>query len=197
MAKKQASKKVSKKTPKKTSKKVAKPAAKKAASKPAAKAASKQAGLLEPGAPAPAFALPDQSGTQRSLADYAGKPLILYFYPKDDTEDCTTEACDFNDRAPALSKLGAAVLGVSRLDVKSKAKFASKHAISFPLLADEEGRVSAAYGTWVEKSMYGKKFMGVSRTTYLIDATGRIARRWDKVDVNGHAAEVAKALKAL
>lgn len=197
MAKKKAAKKAAKKTATKTSKTIAKKPAKKAASKPAAQATSKPSGLLEPGAPAPAFALPDQSGTQRSLADYAGKPLILYFYPKDDTEDCTIEACDFSARAPALAKLGAAVLGISRLDVKSKAKFASKHGLTFPLLADEEGRVSAAYGTWVEKSMYGKKYMGVSRTTYLIDAKGRIARRWDKVDVNGHAAEVAKALKDL
>lgn len=167
------------------------------ASPAASKAAAAPAGVLAVGAKAPAFSLPDQSGTLRSLADYAGGPLILYFYPKDGTEDCTFEACAFNDRMPALERVGAAVLGISRFDVKSKAKFASKHGLKFPLLADQDGAVSAKYGTWVEKSMYGKKFMAVSRTTYLIDAEGRVVRRWDKVDVEGHAEEVMAALKAL
>jgi thioredoxin-dependent peroxiredoxin len=181
---------------------VSKPAAK-AATKPATKAPAKSkataapAGVLEPGAKAPPFTLVDQAGTPRSLKDYAGGPLILYFYPKDDTEDCTAQACSFNDRLPALEKVGAAVLGVSRLDAKSKAKFAKKHGLTFPLLADEDGAVCSKYGTWVQKSMYGKSFMGVTRTTYLIDAKGTIARRWDKVQVDGHAAEVMDAIKAL
>lgn len=190
------------------SKPASKPAAKtKAASKPATKPATKKpatskvavapAGVLEPGAKAPPFTLVDQTGTPRSLKDYAGGPLILYFYPKDDTEDCTAEACSFNDRLPALEKVGAAVLGVSRLDTKSKAKFAKKHGLTFPLLADEDGAVCSKYGTWVQKSMYGKSFMGVTRTTYLIDAKGTIARRWDKVQVDGHAAQVMEAIKAL
>jgi peroxiredoxin Q/BCP len=193
-------------------KKTTKKATKKARTKPPAKAPTSPErkrrvsapattptppGVLEPGTKAPPFSLPDQTGTLRSLADYAGGPLILYFYPKDDTEDCTLEACAFNDRLPALEKIGAAVVGISRFDVKSKAKFATKHGLKFPLLADEDGAVSAKYGTWVEKSMYGKKFMAVSRTTYLIDAKGKVARRWDKVQVEGHAAEVMGALKAL
>jgi thioredoxin-dependent peroxiredoxin len=181
---------------------VSKPAAK-AATKPAtkppakSKAAAAPAGVLEPGAKAPPFTLVDQTGTPRSLKDYAGGPLILYFYPKDDTEDCTAQACSFNDRLPALEKVGAAVLGVSRLDAKSKAKFAKKHGLTFPLLADEDGAVCSKYGTWVQKSMYGKSFMGVTRTTYLIDAKGTVARRWDKVQVDGHAAQVMDAIKAL
>lgn len=182
---------------KKTAKKLAKKSTGKTALKASQARAALPSGLLEPGAKAPAFALPDQSGAIRSLKDYAGRPLILYFYPKDDTEDCTAEACAFDASRTALASLDAAVLGISRLDVKSKAKFAAKHAISFPLLADEDGAVASKYGTWVEKSMYGKKFMAVSRTTYLIDAKGRIARRWDKVEVEGHARAVLAALKAL
>lgn len=204
MAKKVQSKKVTKKAAKSAAKKPAAKAAAKPASKPAAKPAAKAApaspagsGLLEVGAVAPDFSLPDQSGTPRSLKDHAGKPVILYFYPKDDTEDCTAEACAFNDRLPALSRAGVAVLGISRLDTKSKAKFAAKHGLSFPLLADETGATCAKYGTWVEKSMYGKKYMGVSRTTYLIDGAGKVARRWDKVQVEGHAAEVMGAVKEM
>lgn len=219
MAKKIASSSVKKKTTKKSAAAPAKSPAKKAvarkAARPAASASSAKkksakksaasasaskpsaSGLLEPGDRAPAFALPDQSGTPHRFEDYAGAPLILYFYPKDDTEDCTIEACAFNDRLPELGKVGAAVLGVSRLDTKSKAKFAAKHGLNFPLLADEDGSVSSRYGTWVEKSMYGKKFMAVSRTTYLIDGSGRVARRWDKVQVEGHAKEVMEALRAL
>lgn len=154
-------------------------------------------GVLEIGDRAPAFALPDQSGRVHSLEDYARAPLVLYFYPKDDTEDCTAQACGFTARMPDFSRVGAAVLGVSRLDVKSKAKFAAKHGITIPLLADEAGEVASKYGAWVEKSMYGKKFMAVARTTYLIDAQGNVARRWDKVDVEGHVDEVVGALRQL
>lgn len=184
----------SKPAPKRAAKAASKPATKATAT---SKAAAASAGVLEPGAKAPPFTLVDQTGTPRSLKDYAGAALVLYFYPKDDTEDCTAEACSFNDRLPALKKVGASVLGVSRLDAKSKAKFAKKHGLTFPLLADEDGAVCSKYGTWVQKSMYGKSFMGVTRTTYLIDAKGTVARRWDKVQVDGHAAQVMDAIKAL
>lgn len=152
---------------------------------------------LKPGAKAPAFSLPDQNGVTHRLADHKGAPVVVYFYPKDDTEDCTTQACDFTRRFPAFEKLGVAVLGISRLDQKSKAKFAGKHAITVPLLADESTEVSDAYGVLVEKSMYGKKFMGIVRTTFLIDAAGKVAARWDVTDVAGHADELLAAVKDL
>ena len=153
--------------------------------------------LIEPGKKAPAFSLNDQSGTTHRLSDYAGTPLILYFYPKDDTPGCTTESCDFRDRLPKFKSIKAAVLGVSILDETSKAKFAEKYHLNFPLLADEDHQVAEKYGTWQEKSMYGKTFMGIARTTYLIDADGKVAKRWDKVKVDGHAEEVLAAVKAL
>lgn len=152
---------------------------------------------LKPGSKAPSFELPDQSGAAVRLADFKGRPVVVYFYPKDDTEDCTTQACDFTRRFPAFEKLDAAVVGISRLDQKSKAKFARKHAITVPLLADESTEVSDAYGVLVEKSMYGKKFMGIVRTTFLIDGKGKIAQRWDVKDVAGHADEVLEAVKSL
>jgi peroxiredoxin Q/BCP len=153
--------------------------------------------LIEPGRKAPAFSLPDQAGRTHALKDYAGRPLVLYFYPKDDTPGCTAEACAFNDRLPDLSKVGAAVVGVSVLDVASKAKFAAKYGVTFPLLADADNAVAEKYGAWQEKRMYGKVYMGVARITYLIDASGTVARRWDKVKVDGHAAEVLAAIEAL
>jgi peroxiredoxin Q/BCP len=152
---------------------------------------------LKPGDKAPAFDLPDQHGDAVRLADFKGRPLVVYFYPKDDTEDCTTQACDFTRRFPAFEKVGAAVVGISRLDQKSKAKFAAKHKITVPLLADESTKVSDAFGVLVEKSMYGKKFMGIVRTTFLIDGAGKIAARWDVTDVAGHADEVLNAVKLL
>jgi peroxiredoxin Q/BCP len=152
---------------------------------------------LKPGTKAPAFALPEQHGTIVRSADFKGRPLVVYFYPKDDTEDCTTQACDFTRRFPAFEKLDAGVVGISRLDQKSKAKFAKKHAIKIPLLADESTEVSNAFGVLVEKSMYGKKYMGIVRTTFLIDGTGKIAARWDVTDVTGHTEVVLSALKAL
>ncbi len=156
--------------------------------------------LIEPGALAPDFALPDQSGTIRSRAHFSGAPLVLYFYPKDDTSACTEEACTFGAALPSFR--GIAVVGVSPDDVKSHAKFAAKYKLDFPLLADVPpgGGVPAvcdAFGVWQEKSMYGKKYMGVVRTTYLIAADGRVARRWDKVKVAGHAEEVLAAAAAL
>jgi peroxiredoxin Q/BCP len=153
--------------------------------------------LIEPGRKAPAFSLPDQDGTPHRLRDYAGRAVILYFYPKDDTPGCTTEACAFRDALPDFKKGKAAVLGVSVLDVASKAKFARKHKLTFPLLADPEHEIAEKYGTWRKKSMYGRTYMGVARTTYLIAPDGTVARRWDDVKVNGHAADVLRAVGEL
>ena len=153
--------------------------------------------LIEEGKKAPAFSLKDQDGKTHSLKDYAGRPLVLYFYPKDDTPGCTTEACSFRDALPDFSKVKATVLGVSVLDTDSKAKFAKKHGLNFPLLADEDHAVADKYGAWQEKSMYGRKYMGVARITYLIDADGKVARRWDKVSVGSHADDVLAALKSI
>jgi thioredoxin-dependent peroxiredoxin len=149
--------------------------------------------LIDPGKKAPAFKLNDQEGHTHSLADYAGRPVVLYFYPKDDTPGCTQESCDFEARLPAMKKAKAAVLGVSILDEKSKAKFATKHGLTFPLLADADHAVAEKYGVWQEKMRYGRKYMGIARTTYLIGPDGKVAQRWDKVKVEGHAEEVAKA----
>ena len=152
--------------------------------------------LVDEGKKAPAFSLKDQEGKTHSLKDYAGRPVVLYFYPKDDTPGCTTEACSFRDALPDFSKIKATVLGVSVLDTASKAKFAAKHELNFPLLADEDHAVADKYGAWQEKSMYGRKYMGVARITYLIDGNGNVAKRWDKVSVGTHADEVLEAVKA-
>ena len=153
--------------------------------------------LIEPGKKAPAFKLKDQDENVHSLADYAGTPVVLYFYPKDDTPGCTTESCDFQSRLPQFQKSKAAVLGVSILDEKSKARFAAKHGLTFPLLADAEHAVAEKYGVWQQKMRYGRKYMGIVRTTYLIGPDGKVARRWDKVQVEGHADDVQKAVAAL
>ena len=149
--------------------------------------------LIDPGKKAPAFTLKDQSGKTHKLSEYAGRPVILYFYPKDDTPGCTQETCEFQTALPRLKTAKAVVLGVSILDEKSKAKFAKKHGITFPLLADADHEVAEKYGVWQEKARYGRKYMGIVRTTYLIDPAGKVARRWDKVKVEDHAAEVAAA----
>ena len=153
--------------------------------------------LIEPGKKAPAFTLTDQNGEPHRLSSYLGRPVILYFYPKDDTPGCTQETCEFEARLPALRKSKAAVLGVSILDEKSKAKFANKHGITFPLLADADHAVAEKYGVWQEKARYGRKYMGIARTTYLIGPDGKVAQRWDKVKVDDHAAEVATAAASL
>jgi peroxiredoxin Q/BCP len=153
--------------------------------------------LIEPGKKAPVFSLPDQDGKVHSLADYAGQPVVIYFYPKDDTPGCTKESCAFQDNLPKFKKSKAAVLGMSMLDAKSKAKFAAKYDLTFPLLADEDHAVMEKYGVWQEKSMYGRKYMGVARTTYLIGADGKVVKRWDGVKVEGHAEEVLAAVQAL
>ncbi len=156
--------------------------------------------LIEPGKKAKAFALPDQTGQARSLKDWAGKFVVLYFYPRDETPGCTTEACDFRDSMKVLAKVGAVVVGVSPDTVESHATFAKNHRLPFTLLADVPGKtgvpkVCNSYGVWQEKSMYGRTSMGVVRTTYLIGPDGRVIRRWDRVKVAGHAAEVAAAVR--
>jgi peroxiredoxin Q/BCP len=150
--------------------------------------------LIEPGRKAPAFTLRDQHGTAHRLSDYAGRPVVLFFYPKDATPGCTAEACDFQAHLSTLAKRKAAVFGISILDEKSKAKFATTHGLTFPLLADAEHEVAEKYGVWQEKMRYGRKYMGIVRTTFLIDADGKVARRWDKVQVEGHVADVLAAL---
>lgn len=150
--------------------------------------------LIDPGKKAPAFALKDQHGKTHRLSDYEGRPVILYFYPKDDTPGCTQESCDFQARLPKLKTSKAVVLGVSILDEASKAKFADKYDLTFPLLADADHAIAEKYGVWQEKSNYGKKYMGIARTTYLIGPDGKVQQRWDKVKVNGHADEVLAAL---
>jgi peroxiredoxin Q/BCP len=153
--------------------------------------------VVEPGKKAPAFALKDQHGNVKRLADFAGRPTVLYFYPKDDTPGCTREACDFEGGLPRFSSNKAAVVGVSILDEKSKARFADKHRLTFPLLADPDHAVAEKYGVWQKKSRYGRTYMGIVRTTYLIDREGRVAKRWDNVKVDGHADEVLAAVEAL
>ena len=153
--------------------------------------------LIEAGRKAPAFSLKDQEGKTHTLSDYAGKPLVIYFYPKDDTPGCTKETCEFRDRLPQLKKGHAAVLGVSILDEKSKAKFAQKYDVNFPLLADADHAVAEKFGVWQEKSRYGRTYMGIARTTFLIDKDGKVAQRWDNVKVDGHADEVVEAIKKL
>lgn len=153
--------------------------------------------LIEPGKKAPAFSLKDQAGKVHRLSDYEGRPVVLYFYPKDDTSGCTKEACDFRDNLPAFKSGKAAVLGVSILDEKSKARFAGKYSLNFPLLADADHEVADKYGAWQKRSMYGRSYMGIGRTTYLIGSDGRVVRRWDKVKVDGHAEEVLAAVNQL
>ena len=148
----------------------------------------------EAGAPAPEFTLPTGSGETISLKDFRGKKVVLYFYPKDDTSGCTKEACSFNENLGRLKKKGAVVLGVSADSPLSHGKFAVKYGLSFPLLSDEEKTVVKAYGVWKQKSMYGRKYMGIERTTFIIDERGVIARKFEKVKVEGHTDEILAAL---
>jgi peroxiredoxin Q/BCP len=145
---------------------------------------------------APALLLNASDGTQTNLAAPGG-PLVLYFYPKDDTSGCTREAQDFTALAGEFKSAGARVIGVSRDPIKKHDKFIAKYDLAVPLASDEEGRISEAFGTWVEKSMYGRKYMGMERATFLIDRDGRIVREWRKVKVPGHAAEVLEAARSL
>ncbi|OIO18790.1 MAG: thioredoxin-dependent thiol peroxidase [Candidatus Magasanikbacteria bacterium CG_4_9_14_0_2_um_filter_41_10] len=139
---------------------------------------------------APTFSLPDQDGNTHSLTDYAGKKVLLYFYPKDDTPGCTTEACNFRDRLNELKDHGVQVLGVSKDSVASHKKFAEKFHLNFPLLADEDGTVVEAYGVWKEKSMFGKTYMGISRKSFLIDEEGNIVKHYENVKPEEHVEEV-------
>jgi len=152
--------------------------------------------LIDEGKKAPAFSLEDQDGKTHRLKDYAGRPGVLYFYPKDDTPGCTTEACAFRDASADYAKVNAVVLGVSVLDTRSKARFAAKHGLNFPLLADPDHAIADAYGAWQERSMYGRKYMGVARITYLIGGDGKVVKRWDKVSPASHADEVLGQIQA-
>ncbi|ATB50660.1 thioredoxin-dependent thiol peroxidase [Corallococcus macrosporus] len=151
--------------------------------------------IPQAGDKAPAFQVPDQDGTPVSLAQFAGRSVVLYFYPKDDTPGCTVEACGFRDEHSALEAAGAVVLGVSADSTASHRKFANKFNLPFPLLADVDHALSEAYGVWGEKSLYGRKFLGITRATFLIGPDGVVKQVWPKVKVNGHVAEVMAALK--
>lgn len=152
---------------------------------------------LQVGDLAPAFTLPRDGGGTVSLADLKGRKVVLYAYPKDDTESCTKEAVAFNGLHAEFAAAGAEIIGISPDPIKRHDRFKQKYALAFPLVADEARAVLENYGIWVEKSMYGRKYMGVERTTFLIDEDGRIARIWPKVKVAGHAEEVLTAVRAM
>ena len=152
---------------------------------------------VEIGKPAPKFEMPTDGGGKVSLADLKGKRVVLYFYPKDDTPGCTTEACGFRDSLPNFGKVKATVIGVSRDSVAAHDKFKAKYKLPFTLASDADGKTSAAYDTWVEKSMYGRKYMGIERATFLIDGKGVIRGIWRKIKIPGHVDEVLAAVKAL
>ena len=152
--------------------------------------------MIEEGGMAPAITVTASDGSSINLAA-PGQKLVLYFYPKDDTSGCTREAQDFTALASDYSKAGVKVVGVSRDPMKSHEKFIGKYDLAVPLISDEDGQISNAFGTWVEKSMYGRKYMGMERSTFLIGKDGKVAKAWRKVKVPGHAAEVLKAARAL
>ena len=152
---------------------------------------------LQPGDSAPDVTLTTPDGGTLSLAELRGRPLVLYFYPKDDTSGCTREAKDFTALKPEFDRAGVPVIGVSKDSPAKHVKFAAKYDLTVSLASDEDGTVCEAFGTWVQKSLYGRKYMGIDRATFLIDADGRIARIWRKVKVPGHAEEVLAAAGAL
>ncbi|MCC6698067.1 MAG: thioredoxin-dependent thiol peroxidase [Candidatus Hydrogenedentes bacterium] len=149
------------------------------------------------GSKAPAIELKASTGKKVKLSDFKGKPVVVYFYPKDDTPGCTVEAKGFQAHFAAFRKAGAEILGISPDGVEAHCKFAVKYGLEFTLLADEDHTVAEKYGVWVEKSMYGKKYMGVQRATFLVDAEGKLARIWPKVKPEGHAEEVLEAIRSL
>jgi thioredoxin-dependent peroxiredoxin len=150
--------------------------------------------MLSEGKKAPPFSLPSTSGGKLSLKDYAGKTVVLYFYPKDSTPGCTQESCDFRDNMARLQAAGAVVLGVSADSIASHVKFRDKHSLPFDLLSDESRSMLEAYGVWKEKTLYGKKFMGIERTTMILDGNGVVVRIFPKVKVSGHVDQVLAAL---
>jgi thioredoxin-dependent peroxiredoxin len=146
---------------------------------------------------APDFTMPTDGGGTVTLSALRGKPVVLYFYPKDDTSGCTAEACGFRDAFPDYGKTGAVVIGVSRDSVASHDRFKKKHGLPFILASDSDGKITERYGVWVEKSMYGRKYMGIERSTFLIDKGGVVRGVWHKVKIGGHVGEVLKAAQAL
>ncbi len=152
---------------------------------------------IEIGAKAPDFTLPTDGGGTVSLAALKGGPVVLYFYPKDDTPGCTQQACDFRDSIARFASVKATVIGLSKDSVAAHDKFKAKFGLTFPLASDADGTVCEAYGVWMEKSMYGKKYMGIDRSTFLIDGKGIVRAVWRKVKIPGHIEEVAKAVEAL
>jgi peroxiredoxin Q/BCP len=152
---------------------------------------------VKPGDHAPDFTMPTDGGGSVTLSKLRGKPVVLYFYPKDDTSGCTAEACGFRDSFPDYGKTSAVVIGVSKDSVASHDKFKKKHELPFTLASDTDGKVCESYGVWVEKSMYGRKYMGIDRSTFLIDGEGVVRNVWHKVKVPGHVAQVLKAAQAL
>jgi peroxiredoxin Q/BCP len=153
--------------------------------------------MLAVGKKAPAFALESSEGGKVKLADFAGKPVVVYFYPRDNTPGCTTEAEGFRDAYAKFKKLGVAVVGISKDSIASHCKFRDKYGLAFPLLTDADGKVMEAYGAWGDKVMYGKKMKGIIRSTVLIDKDGKVARHWPKVSVKGHVDEVVAAVGEL
>ncbi|MEQ8354176.1 MAG: thioredoxin-dependent thiol peroxidase [Kiloniellaceae bacterium] len=153
--------------------------------------------MVELGKKAPAFAMPTDGGGEISLKDLKGRKVVLYFYPKDDTPGCTKEACGFRDALPDFAELDVVIIGVSRDTVAKHGKFKAKYDLPFTLASDENGVVCEAYGTWIEKSMYGRKYMGIDRATFLIDERGVLRREWRKVKVKGHVGEVLEAARNL
>ena len=152
---------------------------------------------VEEGKRAPDFTLPTDGGGKVTLSKLRGKPVIVYFYPKDDTTGCTAEACGFREALPDFRKAKAEIIGISKDSVARHDKFKAKYELPFTLASDEDGKVCETYGTWIEKSMYGRKYMGIDRATFLIDAEGKVRKAWRKVKVPGHVAEVLAAAKAL
>jgi peroxiredoxin Q/BCP len=152
--------------------------------------------MLKEGGRAPAFKLESDSGEKVALKDFLGQTVVLYFYPKDLTPGCTKESCDFRDSMARLKRAGAIVLGVSKDSVESHRKFIAKHDLNFPLLSDPEGEVCQAYGVWKEKSLYGRKFMGIERTTFVISSAGKIQKIFPKVKVPGHVEQVLSEIQA-
>jgi peroxiredoxin Q/BCP len=155
------------------------------------------ANWIEPGQTAPAFTLTADDGTRVRLSDLKGRPVVVYFYPRDDTPGCTREACAFRDQHPALKKRAATVLGISTDSRESHEKFRDKYGLNFPLLVDADHKVAEKYGAWREKNMYGKKSLGIQRSTFLIDQDGKVAKVWKAVKVDGHDEQVLTALREL